>query len=402
MLAVPAGQRKPTVANFDRVPYLNSSLFEITELENEVLRVNSLRDQLLLPLAARSVLGTRPDLVGTLQPLHYLFAVLDAYDFTSEGKAKIQEENKRLINASVLGLIFEKINGYRDGSFYTPGFSTEHMCRETIRRAVVQRFRADTDHFAAFDSDRFADLRPAANRLVNGMTRGSLPSSCPINSCEPASAGPLRRYIPQYRDRYGELSQEQAFEKLNEEYPAIATWLIDYEAPAMKRYDQGDYWWELRACDYYEAFEQPKIFYQEIMTYQSFTYDEASLYSNNKLFIIPNANFGLLGLLNSKVIWLYLKSTATSYNGGALGMQSPFVLALPVPIDFHEDNRIGGVVQEILLQKQANPATDTTALGDGIDLLVYRLYGLSYAEVLLVDETFALSETDYDQLPSPS
>ena len=170
----------------------------------------------------------------------------------------------------------------------------------------------------------------------------------------------------------------------------------------MKRYDQGDYWWELRACDYYEAFEQPKIFYQEIMTYQSFTYDEASLYSNNKLFIIPNANFSLLGLLNSKVIWLYLKSTATSYNGGALGMQSPFVLALPVPIDFHEDNRIGGVVQEILLQKQANPAADTTALEDGIDLLVYRLYGLSYAEVLLVDETFALSETEYDQLPSPS
>ena len=155
MLAVPAGQRKPTVANFDRVPYLNSSLFEITELENEVLRVNSLRDQLLLPLAARSVLGTRPDLVGTLQPLHYLFAFLDAYDFTSEGKAKIQEENKRLINASVLGLIFEKINGYRDGSFYTPGFITEYMCRETIRRAVVQRFRADTSssHYRSNEPD---------------------------------------------------------------------------------------------------------------------------------------------------------------------------------------------------------------------------------------------------------
>ena len=180
VLAVPAGQRKPTVANFGRVPYLNSSLFEITELENEVLRVNSLRDQLLLPLASRSVLGTR---APALQPLHYLFAFLDAYDFTSEGKAKIQEENKRLINASVLGLIFEKINGYRDGSFYTPGFITEYMCRETIRRAVVQRFRTDSDHFAAFDSDRFADLRNylrtnayktdlrlAANRLVNGMT----------------------------------------------------------------------------------------------------------------------------------------------------------------------------------------------------------------------------------------
>ena len=180
VLAVPAEDRKATVTDFSRVPYLNSSLFEITELENEVLRVNSLRDQLLLPLASRSVLGTG---VPALQPLHYLFAFLDAYDFTSEGRARIQEENKRLINASVLGLIFEKINGYRDGSFYTPGFITEYMCRETIRRAVVQHFRRDTDHFAVFDSDSFVelrnylrerayktDLRLAANRLVNGMT----------------------------------------------------------------------------------------------------------------------------------------------------------------------------------------------------------------------------------------
>src|SRR5690606_29529803 len=51
-----------------------------------------------------------------------------------------QEDNKTLINASVLGLIFEKINGYKDGSFFTPGFITMYMCRETIRKAVVQKF----------------------------------------------------------------------------------------------------------------------------------------------------------------------------------------------------------------------------------------------------------------------
>jgi adenine-specific DNA-methyltransferase len=53
---------------------------------------------------------------------------------------EIQEDNKTLINASVLGLIFEKINGYKDGSFFTPGFITMYMCRETIRKAVVQKF----------------------------------------------------------------------------------------------------------------------------------------------------------------------------------------------------------------------------------------------------------------------
>jgi len=72
--------------------------------------------------------------------LDYLFQFLDAYDFAGEGSEEIQEENKTLINASVLGLIFEKINGYKDGSFFTPGFITMYMCRETIRRAVIQKF----------------------------------------------------------------------------------------------------------------------------------------------------------------------------------------------------------------------------------------------------------------------
>lgn len=57
-----------------------------------------------------------------LNTLQYLFEFLNAYDFASEGTEEIQEECKTLINASVLGLIFEKINGYKDGSIFTPGF----------------------------------------------------------------------------------------------------------------------------------------------------------------------------------------------------------------------------------------------------------------------------------------
>ena len=150
----------------------------------EVIRVNSLKDQHSLPLSEKSVLANpSPQERGELPPLEYLFRFLDAFDFGGEGKARIQEDNKRLINASVLGLIFEKINGYRDGSFYTPGFVTEYMCRETIRRAVVQKFRDDTDHFPDFDADDFPALqnylrrdnykpavRLAANDLVNSIT----------------------------------------------------------------------------------------------------------------------------------------------------------------------------------------------------------------------------------------
>ena len=122
--------------------YLNSSLFEQTELERRTLRISSLKDRLELPLAPNTVLldGAGKRRSGRLSTLHYLFDFLDAYDFSSDAKARIQADNRDVINASVLGLIFEKINGYRDGSFFTPGFITMYMCRETLRRAVLQKF----------------------------------------------------------------------------------------------------------------------------------------------------------------------------------------------------------------------------------------------------------------------
>lgn len=128
--------------HYKNVPYLNSSLFEPTEIEHQTLFIAQLEDNKTLPLLPQTVIKDNfgRKVTGSMNALHYFLAFLDAYDFSSEGSEDIQEDNKRLINASVLGLIFEKINGYRDGSFFTPGFITMYMCRETIRRAVVQRF----------------------------------------------------------------------------------------------------------------------------------------------------------------------------------------------------------------------------------------------------------------------
>ncbi|MBK9257305.1 MAG: class I SAM-dependent DNA methyltransferase [Saprospiraceae bacterium] len=127
---------------FEKVPYLNSSLFEPTEMEQVTLFISNLKDDKTIPIIASTVLKDRQGKkrTGNLSTIEYLFEFLNAYDFSSEGSEEIQEENKTLINASVLGLIFEKINGYKDGSIFTPGFITMYMSRETIRRAVVQKF----------------------------------------------------------------------------------------------------------------------------------------------------------------------------------------------------------------------------------------------------------------------
>jgi len=176
---VPENRRGHLQIKFSKVPYLNSSLFERTELERRTIDISALDNALTLPLHTATVLkddkGKRKQ--GAQTTLSYLFTFLDRYNFTSEGKADIQEENKTLINASVLGLIFEKINGYKDGSFFTPGFITMYMCRETLRRAVTQKFNEANgwtcESFEALQEKiEFQDKekRQAANNLINSLT----------------------------------------------------------------------------------------------------------------------------------------------------------------------------------------------------------------------------------------
>jgi adenine-specific DNA-methyltransferase len=163
-----------TLEKFKLVPYLNSSLFEVSPLERDTLRINNLDDGLKLKLSNSTVLkNNSKKKEGDLPTLQYIFEFLDSYDFTSEGKEEIQEENKGLINASVLGLIFEKINGYKDGSFFTPGFITMYMCRETIRRAVVQKFK----EIKGWELEAFDDLHnhitakdiEKTNEIINSL-----------------------------------------------------------------------------------------------------------------------------------------------------------------------------------------------------------------------------------------
>lgn len=119
---------------------MNSSLFEISELEDQTIKINSLDDSGQLELIGTTILKDIKKKEASLPTLNYLFQFLDAYDFASEGAEDVQEDNKTIINASVLGKVFEKINGYKDGSVFTPAFITMYMCKQSIRLAVVEKF----------------------------------------------------------------------------------------------------------------------------------------------------------------------------------------------------------------------------------------------------------------------
>ncbi|MDI6402050.1 N-6 DNA methylase, partial [Balneolaceae bacterium ANBcel3] len=180
VLARKYDERNPDVKEiFEKVPYLNSSLFEPTDIEHSTLFISNLKDDKTIPIISSTVLKNDQGKkrTGKLSTLEYLFEFLNAYDFSSEGSEEIQEDNKTLINASVLGLIFEKINGYKDGSFFTPGFITMYMCRETIRKAVVQKFN-ETKNW------KCQDLNELYNNIDDTKEANSIVNS--IKICDPA------------------------------------------------------------------------------------------------------------------------------------------------------------------------------------------------------------------------
>ena len=156
---------------YPNVPYLNSSLFEPTEDEKH-LKIRGIPDaqmEIFNKTVLKDERGKRAK--GTLPNLDYIFKFLDAYNFASDAQGGVTSTSKTLINASVLGLIFEKINGYKDGSFFTPGFITDYMARDVLERTVVQKFNEvkgwDCKNLREIEDNIGKDDVPEANKIVD-------------------------------------------------------------------------------------------------------------------------------------------------------------------------------------------------------------------------------------------
>ncbi len=188
VLAVNLQDRSEAIkSKYSRVPYLNSSLFEISELEDQTIKINSLDNSEQLELISTTILKDVKKDANKLPALDYLFQFLDAYDFSSEGTEDVQEDNKTIINASVLGKVFEKINGYKDGSIFTPAFITMYMCKQSIRLAVVEKFNEILSEKKEKLFDKFDDVKNYTSRLFK--TGEILKANEIINSihiCDPA------------------------------------------------------------------------------------------------------------------------------------------------------------------------------------------------------------------------
>ena len=98
----------------------------------------------------------------------------------------------------------------------------------------------------------------------------------------------------------------KAEEMFKKEFPSIHAHMKPMEQALRKREDQGMFWWELRSCDYYDKFEQPKIVYQVIQWHSGFALNLEGHFLNDKAFCIPSSDCYLLAALNSSLIWWFL------------------------------------------------------------------------------------------------
>ena len=204
------------------------------------------------------------------------------------------------------------------------------------------------------------------------------------------------------RSHYGK--SRNAWSWLKENYPAIASHLHPFSAKAEKRSDQGDYWWELRACDYYAEFEKPKILWPGISSeVTAFAIDENGYYGNDNNQLIISEDRYLLGLLNSRLMRFVLQHVCDKVQGGFYRLKIIYIEQLPIrTIDFkkpsekaNHDKLVLLVDRMLDLHKKKSPLPpsaerekierEIAVTDEKIDEIVYGLYGITDDERKIVE-----------------
>jgi type I restriction-modification system DNA methylase subunit len=189
---------------------------------------------------------------------------------------------------------------------------------------------------------------------------------------------------------------QSGWEWFEENYPAIANYLKPFREKAEKRFDKGEYWWELRACDYYIEFEKPKIMLPDIALSMKAAYDNSGCYCLNTAYIIPVDDKKLLGIINSKLVHYFYSGISNSIRGGYLRFIRQYLEQIPIP-ELSKADYLDNLVE---LYIQLNEKLKSARLPDKIeqlqnridhtnkriDQLVYGLYGLNNEEIELVEK----------------
>lgn len=133
----------------------------------------------------------------------------------------------------------------------------------------------------------------------------------------------------------GSSNEATSWRWLSSSYSSIADHLSEFEEQCRKRTDQGEFWWELRSCDYYDAFKQNKIFWPDIAKQPRFSIERRENYISNTASFLNFESEWIISILQSKVIWFLISQIATPLRLRAGLWQfrciKQFIERLPIP-----------------------------------------------------------------------
>ncbi len=187
--------------------------------------------------------------------------------------------------------------------------------------------------------------------------------------------------------QFGKLSEDAAFNKMKEVYPEIFRHLEPFREKAIKRFDKGEFWWELRNCAYYDLFEKPKIIFPNLQNTNKFAFDETGVYLNAPAVFLPSNEKSLLAILNSKVVWHFLKSVCVIRSGGYIEVKPQYFEQIPNP-NANENTKatLAQLAEKLINERKQNKQAATTDLEYQIDQLVYQLYNLTEEEIAIIEK----------------
>jgi fido (protein-threonine AMPylation protein) len=224
-----------------------------------------------------------------------------------------------------------------------------------------------------------------------------------------------QKTIAKEKKSSGQVSEREAWNWFAAKHRTLAKHLEPFADACRKRQDKGQYWWELRPCDYYEYFDGPKIIFPDICKAPRFFLDRSGRYLANTAYCLGVDDPYLLGILNSRLFWFAISNLSIPFGvrAGQYRYRLIYQYMEKVPIrvidftskaDKDRHCRMLTLVEGMLdlhqrptdakspadkerLQRQID-ATDQE-----IDRLVYDLYGLTEEEIKVVEAASVASSS---------
>jgi hypothetical protein len=220
--------------------------------------------------------------------------------------------------------------------------------------------------------------------IIDGSTRAALIAKDPGNReiIKPLAVGDdVRRWRIEQKDRWLLYMYHGVDAR---KYPTIIEHLMAYKEQLESRATHQE-WYELQQPQmrYTASFNKPKIMYPIICKEPRFTLDTEGTFTNDKVFVIPVNDLYLLGVLNSNVVWEYLKAICSvlgdADNGGRLELRAIYMSRLPIPNASDADRTtIAALARKCLDAKGQGP--EVAEWEAEINERVARLYGLEAVE----------------------